>query len=375
MQFPNYLNSSFNVINSLLNYYGVKTNNSTLKKLDEILKEKHYKKIVLLIMDGMGNNIINKYVRDLYLDKKNIGPISAVFPSTTTAAMNTYYSGLSPIEHAWLGWSTYFKECSRTINLFAKTDKYSSEKIEFNYLDLIKYQDIFSKIKEVNSLEQIVIYPPHIKNDYPVKNLKAKNLKKMIHSIKKELKGKKEKFVFAYSPEPDHLEHDNGPYNPKVEKFMTRFNKLIEKNFSKINDDTLILISADHGLIEIKETIYLIDHPALLDTLVMLPSIEPRAASFFVKKDRTLEFESLFNEIFKDTYVLFKREEVLKHNLFGYGKTHPKADDFLGDYLAVATKNTSLDYKPYSDGFTFKGHHAGMSNEEMNIPLIVIKRD
>ena len=38
--------------------------------------------------------------------------------------------------------------------------------------------------------------------------------------------------------------------------------------------------------IEIKETIYLIDYPELLDTLYMLPSIEPRAASFFVKKEK-----------------------------------------------------------------------------------------
>lgn len=289
--------------------------------------------------------------------------------------MNTYYSGKSPIEHAWLGWSIYFKECSRTINLFPKTDRYSSQPIEFDYISLIKYEDIFTQIKNVNNIEQIVIYPKVIENDYPVKNIKVKNVKSMIKEIKKSLKNNKEKFIFAYSPEPDHLEHNLGPYDVQIEKFMVKFNKLMEKNFSKIKDDTLIIISADHGQIEINETIYLEDYPALLNTLTLLPMIEPRAASFFVKKEKYLEFESIFHDIFKDKYVLFTKEEAIKHHFFGYGKTHPKADDVIGDYIAVATSNSLFDIKRSENNFNFKGHHAGISSDEMNIPLIVIKKD
>lgn len=375
MQFPNYRKSSFNVINSLLHYYGVNNNHSSLNELDEILSTKKYKKIVFLVMDGMGNNIINRYAKDSFIDRKNIGPISSVYPSTTTAAMNTYYSALPPIEHGWLGWSCYFKECSRTINLFPGTDKYSQEVIKFDYKNLIKYEDIFSQIKSVNNIEQVVIYPKYLNNNYPVRNIKVKNLKSLIKKIKKEIKGKNEKFIFAYSAEPDHSEHLYGPSNKKIEKIILKFNNLLEKYFSKLKNDTLIIISADHGLIDIEETIYLEDYPAFLDTLEMLPSIEPRAASFFVKKNRYLEFESLFNDIFKDKYVLFKKEEALNHHFFGYGKLHKKADDFLGDYLAVAINKTVFDYKRDESNFTFKGHHAGMHPDEINIPLIIIKKD
>lgn len=375
MQFPNYTKSAFNIVNSILQYYGVKNENATLSTLDQILYSKKYKKIVLLIMDGMGNNIINKYLKGEFLEVNNLGPISAVFPSTTTAAMNTYYSGKSPLEHAWLGWSNYFKECSRTINLFPKTDKYTFEKIDYDFESLIAFESIFEQIKNVNDVNQVVIYPKYLKNNYPVKNLKYKKIKGLVKHIKKEIKGKKEKFIFAYCAEPDHCEHMYGPSNKKVEKILQYFNKLMKKHFSKLKDDTVIIISADHGLIDIKDTIYLEDYPALLNTLITLPTIEPRAASFFVKKHRQLEFETLFNEIFKDNYVLFKREEVLRHHLFGYGKIHPKTDDFLGDYLAVATKNTIFDYKRDTTNFTFKGHHAGLSSDEMNIPLIVLKKD
>ena len=40
-------------------------------------------------MDGFGNNIVNKYLKNEFLERNNYGPISSVFPSTTTAAMNT----------------------------------------------------------------------------------------------------------------------------------------------------------------------------------------------------------------------------------------------------------------------------------------------
>ena len=45
MQFPNYTNSSFNTINSILHYYGVKNNYESLKTLDQLLNTKKYKKV------------------------------------------------------------------------------------------------------------------------------------------------------------------------------------------------------------------------------------------------------------------------------------------------------------------------------------------
>lgn len=78
MQFPNYKRSSFNVINSLVHYYGVENNHATLKEIDELLETNRYKKVVFLVMDGMGNNILNKYAKDLFINQKNIGPISSI---------------------------------------------------------------------------------------------------------------------------------------------------------------------------------------------------------------------------------------------------------------------------------------------------------
>jgi len=65
--------------------------------------------VVLMAFDGMGVDILEKHLpRESFLRENMIRYVTSVFPSTTTAAMTAYYSGLSPNEHGWLGWSLYF---------------------------------------------------------------------------------------------------------------------------------------------------------------------------------------------------------------------------------------------------------------------------
>lgn len=55
---PDYNHSILNLITSILKYYNVKTEHKSLENIDNILKNK-YKNIILLILDGMGEHILN----------------------------------------------------------------------------------------------------------------------------------------------------------------------------------------------------------------------------------------------------------------------------------------------------------------------------
>lgn len=57
----------------------------------------------------------------LYLIRHVQTTISSVFPATTTAATVTMETGMSPIEHGWLGWSLYFDEIGANVNIFSNT--------------------------------------------------------------------------------------------------------------------------------------------------------------------------------------------------------------------------------------------------------------
>lgn len=155
---PDYNNSILNLITSILKYYNVKSKYNSLPEIDEMLN-KDYNNVVLLILDGMGENILNELNENDLFRKNRIRTITSVYPTTTAAAMTTYYSGKPPIETGWIAWSQYFKEFGRNINLLPWVDSYTGEKINVPNLtrtDIIGYKNIYEQIKEKN--EDVKVY-------------------------------------------------------------------------------------------------------------------------------------------------------------------------------------------------------------------------
>lgn len=114
--YPNYEHSILNLINSILRYYKVETPYAGLPELDEELK-KDYQNVVLVILDGMGEHILQHASSNGFFQSNKKAVITSVCPSTTTAAMTTYYSGKPPCVTGWIAMSQYFKELrTRTSN-------------------------------------------------------------------------------------------------------------------------------------------------------------------------------------------------------------------------------------------------------------------
>lgn len=63
-------------------------------------------------------------------------------------------------------------------------------------------------------------------------------------------------------------------------------------------------------------------------------------------------------------------EDVIESKLFGDGKENEIFRDALGDFLAIAKTNKTL---LYSGSKVLKSQHAGYTDDEILVPLIVIK--
>ena len=151
IKLPDYNHSILNLITSILKYYNVETNHTSLKKLDENLQKK-YKNVVLIILDGMGEHILNNISPEGYFNNHKIDCITSVYPSTTTAALTTYYSGKPPYETGWIAWSQYFKEYGRAIDMLKHRESYKGESIKdakINVFEnLVNYVPIFEQIEQ-----------------------------------------------------------------------------------------------------------------------------------------------------------------------------------------------------------------------------------
>ena len=365
----NYDKSLVALSNSFLKFYGVKQFHTSLKELDEKLNSKKYKNIILMILDGMGVNVVNEHLDDNSLLKSHIAhKIYSVFPPTTTAATTSIHTGMTPLEHGWLGWMTYYKEYDRCIENFLNTDYYTGEKLTtpFPCEDILKYREIYSYITENNpDIEFHKIFPPFDKQNgvNSFKEMCQKIAEKTSHSDK-------HKFICAYWNDPDHTMHGYGVRSKETKEVMLDIEANLKHLYSKL-DDTLIVITADHGMID-TQRVFLNDYPGICECFSRLPSLETRVVTFAIKDTHKVEFVKLFNKYFGNDFRLFTKDEFMASGLLGNGKAHCKVDDFIADFVAISTSYKSLSLLVDQD-YNNIGEHAGISEQEMIIPLIFIE--
>ena len=95
---PDYKNSILGIPNSILAHYGAKPHHATQPILDEKLRN-NYKNIVLLVLDGLGLDVLKAHAPNGFLAKNCVAQLSSVYPCATTSALTTFETGLTPVEH------------------------------------------------------------------------------------------------------------------------------------------------------------------------------------------------------------------------------------------------------------------------------------
>lgn len=373
--FPNYEHSILNLVNSILRHYGVKTKYNGLPILEKELN-KNYKNVVFIILDGMGEHILRNISPDGYFIQNHVDTITSVCPSTTTAAITTYYSGKPPIETGWIAMSQYFKEYGRALEMLRKTDSYTGEKIKdakMDVFDLMKYETIYEQIEKASPNVKAYEINPNYCDARSKRNLKADNIEYMCEAIKSICTNRDRNFILAYSDNPDGLLHKYGCKSKEVKEFITLTEAKIQQ-MKETLEDTLVIISADHGHKDIEKVYDIVELEEIQDCIIMPASLESRAVTFWVKEDKKEKFEKYFNEKLKDEFILYKKQEFLNKNLLGFGVKHPKVDDFIGDYIAISIGSSiiKLGTNISKDKKAKISTHCGFTPEEMEVPLIIL---
>lgn len=376
---PNYEHCILNLITSILKNYNVETKHKSLESMDNILNNK-YKNVVFIILDGMGEHILEKVSPTGYFRKKEIDCITSVYPSTTTAALTTYYSGKPPYETGWIAWSQYFKEYGRDIDMLSHRESYTSRDLKnarINVFDtIVKYKSVFEQIEE--ALPNIKAYEitPSYSDKRAKRSIRADSIDEIIMNIETLCKNPDEKFILAYCDNPDGLLHKFGTDSEEVKEFIENIERKIEDMCKNLTEDTVVIISADHGHKDINKAYSILDYPEIQKCLILPPSLESRVVTFWVKEDMKEEFVKNFNKNFENDFWLMTKEEFLEKNMLGFGKKHPKIDDFIGNYIALSISDSIIKLENYlTEGKKIKkSTHCGLTKEEMEVPVIIIKK-
>ena len=373
IKYPDYTNSIVNLSCSFLKYYDVKDiKHNSIAEVDEILNSRKPRNIVLMLFDAMGISILNRYAEQSpFLRSHIIKTLSSTFPPTTVAATTSVLTGLTPLETGWLGWITYFKEVNQNVTTFLNTIQNTKTPAADRHLayTTLPYKSLSDKINEVRTDIKCSTISPFNKSATDP-SLITKSIEESCDKIINLCKKNQKNFIYAYWDNPDDMMHKFGiDDKDSIAPIITDIDTNLKRLSESIDDDTVIFVIADHSQIN-SRWFFISDYPDLKELLIRDHSMEFRTASFWVKDGMIDEFIKRFKKHFKDHFIIMKHDEFMNSGLLGTGVPHPRTDGFVGDVVAISTDEYCIDDERKDK--TLKGIHAGLTREEMEVPLILL---
>ncbi len=363
---PDFRNSIVNISATLAEFLGAPNQNAILPILkDELCKG--YQNVVFLCFDGLGIYPLRKNLDETDFLLQNLRQtLVSTFPSTTTNATRSLLTNQLPLEHGWFGWSMHFASIRRNVDIYLGRDSATHEAVDFSSCPLGMADYYFDQANGGCAVN--TVFPPYIQVKHPERNRSFQTPEGFWDAIEEICRKPGRQFIYAYYPELDSIMHKHGVDSPEAWCGIREVSHRLEILHGSM-DDTLFIVSADHGQIDIAGYVNLYEDQTLTDLLEIYPFMEARAPAFLVKKGREQAFEQYFQEKYGEDFILFKSAELAAKGYFG---DRGDRADLLGDYLAAGTythKQALLTPK----STRYKGHHTSLT-EEMEVPLILLGR-
>jgi predicted AlkP superfamily pyrophosphatase or phosphodiesterase len=380
-----------NIFPQIGTVFGAGSLDSSGFPLDYLGDFQNSNKVVLLIFDGLGYNRLLHHMGNhegFFLElaeKGSLNPLTTVFPATTSTVLTSLFTTLSPAQHQILGYHMFSKKYGLVFDTLDMKPVYGySGQVELtkDYSNTVKpYLTVFEE-KGINTL---VATRSSIAGS-GLSQIIHKDLKLLPYSLSSDLFTRSIKaleqpgptLLVMYYSGVDTLAHRYGPYSEEVTFELTSIEHDL-KNFvsnlsEKTKKETLMLMTADHGVAETKKTTYLKDAHEVMSKLTLPPVGDSRATFLFSKSNQQNELDTAFRRDIKG-FKLFSSAELINKAAFGQTTNFEELKEKIGDFTALAIKDNGMQYPFFEDDrfHPMQGTHGGMTREEMIIPFLSIK--
>ncbi|MDK2980399.1 MAG: hypothetical protein PWQ55_746 [Chloroflexota bacterium] len=362
--------------------------------------QSEYQHVILVVVDGLGlrfltdNNLAESAGNPLpdwqaLLQDALLQPLTSILPSTTAAALTSFWTGSQPVEHGVIGYEVYLREYSLIGNMvthsvatFLPPEPGSLAKAGFDPRTFLPLPTLGAHFKQ-HDVAAYSIQPAAISDSglsqmllQDVQSLPYASLDELWQSaarIPAESRGRRT-YTYVYFSEMDTLSHHTGPHDPQLlekwREFSSRLAAFVRAYRSSSPGRTLLLLTADHGQVPtaIEPDYDLRNHPDFTRHLVMQPSGEGRLPFLFVKPGREDEVLSYLQTHWNGAFRALPSEQVIQAGLLGDRPPYDATVERTGQ-LIVFPKGSAYWWwvdKPNQ----LLGRHGGLSQQEMLVPLV-----
>jgi len=351
--------------------------------------------VVLLLLDGFGSAQL-RFARDTYglssferlFSNALHLQITSTFPSTTSSAMASLHTGLTPQEHGIVGYTMFISQLGTISQMLRFTPITGGRSLFDSGLDpetFLNAETIHERLAEDGVTSKVYI-PGHIV-DSGLSRITYRGADvepgfsfgdELIRARRNLERDRANTFHFVYYASPDTVSHGRGAYTEEFAAELESLFSLVERHFfSKLDKQvakkTTFLVSGDHGSVRIKpeSIVDVTRHPDLVSMFRMPPTGDSRASILNVKPDKLDAVKNYFDKNFPGQFEVMESVRMLSEGYFGLGQVKEETGGRIGDLIAIprfdnAVDNSALDGR----GERVPGRHGGLSEEEIQVPLI-----
>jgi hypothetical protein len=322
------------------------------------------RKVVLLVIDGLGWDQFVEH-RQLMPRLASLagGPIHTVAPTTTATALSSIATGLTPAEHGLVGYRMALGR--EVLNVLRWTIDGQNARRVHPPRDLQPYDAFLGRSVPVVSqadLENSGFSEAHLYGCQRYGWRAASSI--AVEASARVAAG--ERFVYCYYGGVDKIAHERG-FGPFYEAELSFADHLVGALLDALPPDTCLLVTADHGQVEVGSRI-IEPSPELLAGVVM-QSGEGRFRWLHVSQGATSSVYDAALDGLADVAWVVTREQTLDEHWFGPSMA-PRIRSRLGDVALVAREPVSFHDPDDAGPFALMCRHGSLTSAEVNVPLL-----
>ena len=373
-------------------------------RITEAFASKNYDAVVLFLVDGFGWRFFERFQDAAFLQRiarhGKVEKLTSQFPSTTAAHVTTIHTGLPVGVSGVHEWYYYEPEVDAVIAplLFSysgTTDRDTLKPSGIRAASLYPQGVFYPGLKKAG-VKPFVFgvrdYTPSTYSNVAMKGAEQSAFKTLSEAlvnvgalIEKETKPV---YVHLYFDRIDSLAHEYGPTAPQTEAEIETFLLVMEHYFERIfkgNKRVLFLMTADHGQIEVdpKTTIYLNTHANFkgFEKFIrtnrggkpLIPAGSARDMFLYIKEEMLDEAQSFLAPRLEGKADVVKTEALIRDGFFG-PEVSSRFRERVGNLIILPYEYESVWwYEKEKFEMKFRGHHGGLTPQEMETILYSIK--
>lgn len=339
-----------------------------------------HRHVLLMVIDGLGDAMLNGRAPCPTLRAHRAVSLSSVFPSTTAAGITCFLTGQPPARHGLTGWHMYLESLDTVMAVLPgrpRGDGPAYTDLDITPRELLGLDPLFEHLAvPVNCVSPAAIAdsPFNRSMTRAARSHVYEDLEGFFQGTRRAVLGSPG-FTYAYWPDLDRLGHLHGADSAELRAHLGALDAGFAQLLERLSgSDTLVLLTADHGMIDAPLRLDLDAHPDLTACLRHPLCGEPRVAFAYVRPGFHERFRELVNARFGYCLTLADSRELLDAGWFGPGPAHPALAGRVGDYALLMHDGWMVfDRTPDEGPRRMVAVHGGLSAAERLVPLVAVR--